>query len=207
MPHLTGRANSRAPLTPAISPRVIGVPLLAQCLSRLGQLQPLRRVDAVSSHLLVGLPSLSSTRKNLSRPVLWLQAAPGCQRATAPARRCSTPGDTDDRTPVSQLLQRLFDKVFGDRGYVSQKLALRLWQESGIQLITKLRRNMKNRLIPLTNKPLLRRRAIIESIIDQLKNISQIEHSRQPFPVNAFVDVISELFAYCHRSKKLSLFN
>lgn len=85
-----------------------------------------------------------------------------------------TPGNTDDRKPVPHLLQRLLGKVFGDRGYVFQKLALPLWQDWGIQLVTKLKRNMKNRLMELSDKLLLRRRAIIESVIDQLKNISQI---------------------------------
>jgi transposase len=117
-----------------------------------------------------------------------------------------TPGNTDDRTPVPQLLQHLFGKVFGDRGYVSQKLAQRLWQQSGIQLVTRLKRNMKNRLMSLSDQLLLRRRAIIESIIDQLKNISQIEHSRHRSPVNAFVNVICGLIAYCHQPKKPSLF-
>jgi catechol 2,3-dioxygenase-like lactoylglutathione lyase family enzyme len=110
-----------------------------------------------------------------------------------------TPGNTDDRTPVPQLLQRLFGKVFGDRGYVSQKLALQLWQDLGIQLITKLKRNMKNRLMALSDKLLLRRRAIIESVIDQLKNISQIEHSRHRSPVNCLVNLVCGLIAYCHQ--------
>lgn len=116
-----------------------------------------------------------------------------------------TPGNTDDRSPVPQLLQRLFGRVFGDRGYVSQKLMLHLWQSFGIQLIAKLKRNMKNRLMRATDKLLLRRRAIIESIIDQLKNISPIEHSRHRSPVNAFVNVICGLIAYCHQPKKPSL--
>lgn len=116
-----------------------------------------------------------------------------------------TPGNTDDRSPVPQLLQRLFGKVFGDRGDVSQKLMLHLWQSFGIQLIAKLKRNMKNRLMRATDKLLRRRRAIIESIIDQLKNISQIEHSRHRSPVNAFVNVICGLIAYCHQPKKPSL--
>ena len=116
-----------------------------------------------------------------------------------------TPGNTDDRTPVPQLLQRLFGKVFGDRGYVSQKLALGLWQDSGIQLIAKLRRNMRNRLMALSDKLLLRRRAIIESVIDQLKNISQIEHSRHRSPVNCLVNLVCGLIAYCHQPKKPSL--
>jgi transposase len=85
-----------------------------------------------------------------------------------------TPGNTDDRKPVPHLLQRLFEKVVGDRGYLSQKLAFQLWQNSGIQLIINLKRNMKNRLMVLSDKLLLRRRAVIESVIDQLKNISQI---------------------------------
>jgi hypothetical protein len=128
-----------------------------------------------------------------------------CHNRRITSHKVFHPGNTDDRTPVPKLLQRLFGKVFGDRGYVSQKLALRLWQQSGIQLITRLRRNMKNRLMLLSDKLLLRRRAIIESIIDQLKNISQIEHSRHRSPVNGFVNVICGLIAYCHQPKKPSL--
>lgn len=116
-----------------------------------------------------------------------------------------TPGNTDDRKPLPQLLQRLFGKVFADRGYVSQKLALQLWQEYGIQLLTKLKRTMKNRLMLLSDKLLLRRRAIIESVIDQLKNISQIEHSRHRSPVNCLVNLVCGLIAYCHQPKKPSL--
>ncbi len=84
-----------------------------------------------------------------------------------------TPGNTDDRTPVIKLLQQLFGKVFADKGYVSQKLAKQLLESVGVQLIAKFKRNMKNRLMPLTDRLLLRKRAIIESIIDQLKNISR----------------------------------
>jgi hypothetical protein len=84
-----------------------------------------------------------------------------------------TPGNTDDRTPAVKLLQQLFGKVFADKGYVCQKLAKQLFKSVGVQLITKFKRNMKNRLIPLADRLLLRKRAIIESIIDQLKNISR----------------------------------
>lgn len=77
-----------------------------------------------------------------------------------------TPGNTDDRTPVPQLLQQLFGKVFADKGYVSQKLAKQLLKTAGIHLITKLKRNMKQRLMPLNDRLLLRKRSIIEPIID-----------------------------------------
>ncbi len=89
-----------------------------------------------------------------------------------------TPGNTDDRRPVPDLLQGLFGKFFADRGYVSQKLANQLLEDFGIQFFAKPRRNMKNKLMCLHDKLLSRQRSIIETINDQLKNISQIEHSR-----------------------------
>jgi transposase len=113
-----------------------------------------------------------------------------------------TPGNTDDRTPVPKLLQRLFGKVFADKGYVSQKLAQQLLESVGVQLITKLKRNMKNRLLSLSDRLLLRKRSIIETIIDQLKNISQIEHSRHRSPVNCLVNLVCGLIAYSHQPKK-----
>jgi hypothetical protein len=116
-----------------------------------------------------------------------------------------TPGNTDDRIPVPKLLQQLFGKVFADKGYVSQKLAKQLLKTAGIQLITKLKRNMKQRLMPLNDRLMLRKRSIIETIIDPLKNISQIEHSRHRSPVNCFVNILGGLIAYCHQPKKPSL--
>lgn len=116
-----------------------------------------------------------------------------------------TPGNTDDRKPVPQLLQQVFDKVFADKGYVSQKLATQLLHTAGIQLITKLKRNMKQRLMPLNDRLPLRKRSIIETIIDQLKNISQIEHSRHRSAVNCFVNILGGLIAYCHQPKKPSI--
>lgn len=116
-----------------------------------------------------------------------------------------TPGNTDDRTPVVKLLQQIFGKVFADKGYVSQKLAKQLLNSVGVQLFTKLKRHMKNRLLSLADRLLLRKRAILESIIDQLKNISQIEHSRHRSPVNCLVNIVCGLIAYCHQPKKPSI--
>ena len=64
---------------------------------------------------------------------------------------------------------------------------------------------MRNRLLRLTDKLLLRKRALIESIVDQLKNISQIEHSRHRSPFNFLVNLMAGLIAYCHQRKKPSL--
>jgi len=116
-----------------------------------------------------------------------------------------TPGNVDDRQPVPALCTRLFGKLIADRGYISQPLFEQLLDTFGVQLITKLRKNMKNRLLPLINKLLLRKRAIIESVIDQLKNISQIEHTRHRSPINCFINIIAGLIAYCHQPKKPAL--
>ncbi len=118
---------------------------------------------------------------------------------------CITPGNVDDRKPVPTLVKKLFGKVFGDKGYLSQPLAKTLRELFDIQLITKLRSNMKSQLMLMTDRILLRRRAIIESLIDQLKNISQIEHSRHRSIPNFFVNVLCGLIAYCRKSSKPSL--
>ena len=74
-----------------------------------------------------------------------------------------------------------------------------------MQLVTKLKKKMKNRLISMFDKLMLRKRAIIESVIDQLKNISQIEHSRHRSVANCFVNLVAGLIAYTYREKKPSL--
>jgi Transposase DDE domain len=117
---------------------------------------------------------------------------------------CLTPGNIDDRTPVPGMVKRLRGKLFGDRGYISAPLTQLLF-EQGLHLITRLRKNMKNHLMHLSDKLLLRKRAIIECIIDQLKNISQIEHSRHRSPINFVVHLIAGLIAYSHQDKKPSL--
>lgn len=116
-----------------------------------------------------------------------------------------TPGNTDDRKPVCDLLADLWGKVFADRGYVSKKLALKLLKDWGIEFFAKPKRNMKNALMKLTDKLLARKRSIIETVIDQLKNISQIEHSRHRSPVSFMVNLTCGLIAYCHQPKKPAL--
>lgn len=118
---------------------------------------------------------------------------------------CLTPGNIDDRRPVPRLVRRLFGKLFGDRGYISQALTEQLFTTQALRLITKVRKNMRERLLTYTDKLLLRKRALMESINDQLKNICQIEHSRHRSPYNFVVHLLAGLAAYCHQPKKPSL--
>jgi hypothetical protein len=118
---------------------------------------------------------------------------------------CLTLGNVDDRRPVPKLATRLFGKLFGDKGYISQPLAEQLLVTQGLELITKLKKKMHNRLLTVSDKLLLRKRAIIETINDQLKNICQIEHTRHRSPINFLVNLVAGLIAYCHQPKKPSL--
>ena len=118
---------------------------------------------------------------------------------------CLTAGNVDDRRPVPRLVRRLFGKLFGDKGYLSQALAEELLVRHGVCLVTKARKNMRGRILTLIDKLLLRKRAIIESVNDQLKNVCQIEHTRHRSPYHFMVHLLAGLVAYCHLPKKPSL--
>jgi hypothetical protein len=115
-----------------------------------------------------------------------------------------TAANGDDRKPVPQLVKAVQGKVCGDRGYMSQALFADLFAH-GVQLITKLRKDMKNTLLPILDKLLLRKRSLIETVNDQLKNISQIEHSRHRSVANFLVNLVAGLIAYTYQEKKPSL--
>ena len=90
---------------------------------------------------------------------------------------CLTPANVDDRKPVPQMAERLWDKLIGDRGYISQPLFEQLFSQ-GLQLSTPLRKNMKNRLVALEDRLLIRKRSLIED--DQRS--TQERFTDCPFP-------------------------
>jgi hypothetical protein len=114
-----------------------------------------------------------------------------------------TPGNVDDREPLKdkRFISKLKGKLFGDKGYISSKLAELLFVD-GIQLITSIKRNMKNCLMQMSDKILLRKRAVIETVNDELKNICQVEHSRHRSFGNFISNLIAGLVTYSFFSKK-----
>lgn len=114
-----------------------------------------------------------------------------------------TPGNTDDREPLKnkRFIQALRGKIFGDKGYLSKELTQLLFLD-GLHLITSIRNNMKNVLMELKDKILLRKRSIIETVNDELKNICQIEHSRHRSFENFISNLIAGLIAYSFFPKK-----
>jgi len=117
-----------------------------------------------------------------------------------------TKGNVDDRNPkhIKKLTEQLFGKMYADKGYISRALWEMLFAD-GIQLFTKLKKNMKGHIMELRDKILLRKRAIIETINDELKNLCQIEHTRHR-SVNGFImNILGALVAYSFFPKKPSL--
>ena len=114
-----------------------------------------------------------------------------------------TPGDIDDRQPLEHkaFVEFLYGKLVGDKGYIGKELFQRLFVD-GIQLITKLKSNMKGAIMSMSDRLLTRKRAIIETINDELKNIAQVEHSRHRSFDNFIVNMLGALAAYCFFPKK-----
>jgi IS5 family transposase len=112
-----------------------------------------------------------------------------------------TPGNTADSAVLQDITKRLAGKLYADKGYIGKELFRKLWQR-GLHVITGIRRNMKNYLLPLADKIMLRKRFLIETVLDTLKSEMGLEHSRHRSPVNAMVHVLSCLAAYTFRPGK-----
>lgn len=115
-----------------------------------------------------------------------------------------TKGNIDDREPVSELTKDLQGKIFADKGYIKQNLFVELYNR-GLKMIHGVRKNMSNKLLDREEKLLLRKRNIIETVFDYLKNKMNIEHTRHRSPINAFIHIVSTLIAYSLKKCKPSI--
>jgi len=115
-----------------------------------------------------------------------------------------TPGNVDDRTPVPKLCRRISGSAYADKGYISLALKASLL-DRGLHLVTNIRKNMKNQLLSLWDKLMLRKRSLIETVNDQLKNIAQVEHTRHRSVTNFMVNLIAGLISYTHQPRKPSI--
>lgn len=112
-----------------------------------------------------------------------------------------TPGNTDNRKPVEQMSSRLTGLLFGDKGYIDQKLFNNLYAR-GLKLVSGIKAKMQNKLMPLQEKILLRKRSIIETVNGVLKTDFQISHTRHRSVVNGFIHIFSTLLAYVMKANK-----
>jgi hypothetical protein len=112
-----------------------------------------------------------------------------------------TSGNTDDRSVLDEITKHLQGKVFGDKGYISKSLVAKLWQR-GLHLITGIKRNMKNYLMPVIDKLMLRGRFIVESVFNIMKNNMNLEHSRHRSSINFCINILACITAYSFRENK-----
>jgi hypothetical protein len=119
-----------------------------------------------------------------------------------------TKGDVDDRgiKVMTQIAKEIFGKLFGDKGYISQSLSDLLFQDR-IQLITKVRKNIKKQSLSDIDVILPRKRTLIESVNDELKNICKLEHKRHRSVMGFLLNILAALTAYCFfpKSPRLTL--
>lgn len=114
-----------------------------------------------------------------------------------------TQGNVDDGEPLKneRFLDRIKGKLYGDKGYLSKELTNILFV-NGLHLVTNIRNNMKNCLMEMKDKIMLRKRSVIETINDELKNMCQVEHSRHRSFGNFITNLLSGLIAYSFFPKK-----
>ena len=117
-----------------------------------------------------------------------------------------TPGNTADSNhdTVGKITEQVYGKLFGDKGYIGQKLFEKLYKKN-VQLITRIRSNMKKKLVGIYDKILLRKRGVVESVIAILKEKFNIEHTRHRSPLNFLSNICSTLVAYIFKEKKPSI--
>lgn len=115
-----------------------------------------------------------------------------------------TPGNVSDNNHnlLNSIFKKTFGKVFGDKGYIIKQDFYAELVEKGIKIFTRLKKNMKNKLLSLEDKLLLKKRGLIESVGDILKNHMDLEHTRHRAPWAFFCHVFSTITAYQFRSKK-----
>lgn len=119
---------------------------------------------------------------------------------------CITQANVDDREPLKNesFLKAVFGKLYADKGYISEKLQQLLFID-GVHLITNIKNNMKNSLLTMADKIMLRKRSVIETVNDELKNICQVEHSRHRSFTNFITNIVAGLIAYSFLPKKPSI--
>ena len=112
----------------------------------------------------------------------------------------------DDRNPevFNNLTKDLFGKLYADKGYISQSLFASLF-DRGVHIVTGIRTNMKNRLMDVYDKIMLRKRSIIETINDMIKNVAQIVHTRHRSVSNFIINLLAGMATYAFYETKPSI--
>lgn len=111
---------------------------------------------------------------------------------------------TNIKKNTTYFINNQLTKLNLRRDYIGKDLMQLLFAD-GLHLITHIKNNMKNSLMTMSDKILLRKRSVIETVNDELKNICQIEHSRHRSFTNFLSNIVAGLIAYSFLPKKPSI--
>ena len=112
-----------------------------------------------------------------------------------------TPGNKSDCKMLEPLSVGLFGKLFGDKGYINQKV-FRKMLKKGLKIVTQGRSNIKSAVMNYTDRITLRKRSIVDSVFNVFKNILNMDHTRHRSPVNFMTNLVAGPSAYCLSDKK-----
>lgn len=112
-----------------------------------------------------------------------------------------TPGNSDDRKGLLPIVSELFGKMYADKGYIGKEFAQKM-KDKGVEIITRVRKNMKEVEHSDFDRALLRKRSLVETVFDELKNLCQIEHTRHRSLMNFAVNLMAGIVAYCLQAVK-----
>ena len=107
-----------------------------------------------------------------------------------------TPGNVDDRKGLLGIASNLFGTMYADKGYIGKEFVQKM-KDKGIDLVTRVRKNMKEVMHSEFDQALLRKRSLVETVFDELKNLCQIEHTRHRSLMNFAVNLMAGIVAYC----------
>lgn len=112
-----------------------------------------------------------------------------------------TRASTNDLKAGKEMMSGLSGKIFADKGYIGKKEFTELFNQ-GLILVTGIRKGMKNRLLSIWDKILLKKRSLIESVYHIMKDSLHLEHSRHRSVTNAGIYYITTVIAYCWKPNK-----
>ncbi len=115
-----------------------------------------------------------------------------------------TKANRADLSVLESITQKITGKVFGDKAYICKELWFKLYSRN-LRMITNIRKDMKNYLLELEDKAMLRKRSLIESVFNILKNRMNLEHTRHRSPVNFLVHILACVTSYAITKSRIKL--
>ena len=101
-----------------------------------------------------------------------------------------------NRKGLLAIASGLFCKLYADKGCIAKAFAKKM-KDFGLDVVTRVRKSMLKIVHSEFDQALLRKRSLVETVFDELKNLCQIEYTRHRSPMNFAVNLMAGIVAYC----------